>query len=78
MRYISKPTAKLPNGKLIVEEAFVESLVDAVNQLNDHVRAVEERLNGHDEAVSALNASVEKSGVAIQRMADAIGILIGD
>lgn len=84
MKYLSKPTAKLPNGRIAVDEDFLGNVVDAVNQLNDAVKEINGRLDGHGESIVSLrneisdvNVAVAKANDAVRKVVNAVEILTG-
>ena len=77
MKYLSKPTAKLPNGRIAVDEDFLGNVVDAVNQLNDAVKEINVRLDGHDESIVSLRNGISGVNAAVRKIVNAVEILTG-
>lgn len=51
MKHLVKPTAKLPNKRLIVEEEFIGAVVDTINGILDDLKGL------HDD-ISRLSAEI--------------------
>jgi phage shock protein A len=77
MKYLTPPTTRLPDNKLVLDRAFVTKLVDAVNQLNDEVKGIHKKLADLDAADKTLSKEVSKAELAISKTAAAVNVLIG-
>jgi uncharacterized protein YlxW (UPF0749 family) len=77
MKYLTPPTTRLPDNKLVLDRAFVTNLVDAVNQLNDEVKGIHKKLADLDAADKTLSGEVSKAELAISKTAAAVNVLIG-
>ena len=60
MKHLSKPTAKLPNKRLIVEEDFINDLVDVVNELSDEVDLLKHENGTLMEEIRRVDALIKK------------------
>ena len=77
MKYLTPPTTRLPDNKLVLDRAFVTNIVDAVNQLNDEVKGIHKKLADLDAADKTLSEEVSKAELAISKTAAAVNVLIG-
>lgn len=48
MKYLSEPTARLPNERLIIEREFIADVTQAINALNDEVAALRSEISRLD------------------------------
>lgn len=77
MKHLSKPTAKLPLGRLVVNEAELGGVVDAVNANVDAISALSRELEGEEADRKSLAERVSKLESAVAKIASAIDALLG-
>lgn len=84
MKYLTVSTTRLPDGRLVLERKFVADVVDAINQLNDEIKDINRRLDGHDgsvvslrKGISDVNDAVAKANDAVRKVVNAVELLTG-
>jgi len=88
MKYITKPKAPLPNGRMFVEESFISQVVTAVNglvdaceELKNGLEALEKRVANHktlmDDRLFELRNDLQSTNEAVSKIAEAFETMLG-